>query len=541
MWYNIYKKIKFEVDKMRKFNITGLCVANKHYMVDISNKLTAIKKLVDEEEYFTINRGRQYGKTSTLFALEDFLKNDYNIISISFEGVGTTSFSSEDLFCQMFLNKISDYLKMSGTSEEECLKWLNNEIQSFDDLSIHIRNLCQISKKPYVLMIDEVDKTSNNTVFLNFLSKLRDKFLARAKGKDFTFHSVILAGVYDIKNIKLKLVQEGSHVLLPNETTLNNSPWNIAIDFKVDMSFSVSEIITMLDEYVKDHNTGMNKIDLAKEIYFYTTGYPVLVSRICKYIDEEIKEWTQNGVKEAVKLITTEKENPLFLAISQNLEASQDIYNLIYDVIILGARRTFSSTNPSISLAYRYGYISEKKGRVVIANKIFEIVMTDYFISKDEIKNRIITNGSWFYDITKTGKFNMEMCLQRFLIHWNELYSIKQEKFLEKECRMIFLTYLKPLLNGVGFYFIESSFTDDRRMDVVVTYGSERFIIELKTWKGELYNDAGVNQLLGYMDKYNENKGYLVTFDFRKTKDVKTPSWTTYQNKKIFEVRVGGF
>jgi hypothetical protein len=44
--------------------------------------------------------------------------------------------------------------------------------------------MCQGQK--IVLMIDEVDKASNNRVFIHFLGMLRDKFLARNKGKDYT-------------------------------------------------------------------------------------------------------------------------------------------------------------------------------------------------------------------------------------------------------------------------------------------------------------------------------------------------------------------
>jgi len=98
--------------------------------------------------------------------------------------------------------------------------------------------------------------------------------------------------------------------------------------------------------------------------------------------------------------------------------------------------------------------------------------------------------------------------------------------------------YLKPLLNGFGFAHIESEFTDDRRMDLVVTYGKQRFVLELKTWKGKLYNDKSVKQLLGYMDKLNEEKGYLLTFDFRKQPETFKPQWRHEGKKEIFEVRV---
>ncbi len=51
---------------MRRFNVTGLCTPDKDYMVDISDKIEQIRAMVDMEEYFTINRARQYGKTTTL-------------------------------------------------------------------------------------------------------------------------------------------------------------------------------------------------------------------------------------------------------------------------------------------------------------------------------------------------------------------------------------------------------------------------------------------------------------------------------------------
>ncbi|MCL1982717.1 MAG: hypothetical protein FWG53_06510 [Clostridiales bacterium] len=39
---------------MRKFNVTGLCLASKHYMVDISGKLKQIMEMIDDGSYFTI-------------------------------------------------------------------------------------------------------------------------------------------------------------------------------------------------------------------------------------------------------------------------------------------------------------------------------------------------------------------------------------------------------------------------------------------------------------------------------------------------------
>ena len=63
----------------RVFNTTGACIPSKHYMVNLSARLAQIKELVDNGDYFVINRARQYGKTTTLRALKEYLRNTYNV------------------------------------------------------------------------------------------------------------------------------------------------------------------------------------------------------------------------------------------------------------------------------------------------------------------------------------------------------------------------------------------------------------------------------------------------------------------------------
>lgn len=57
---------------------------------------------------------------------------------------------------------------------------------------------------------------------------------------------------------------------------------------RLDMSFSAEEIAGMLNEYESDHSTGMDIVRISEIIYEYTSGYPFLVSKICKLIDEEV-------------------------------------------------------------------------------------------------------------------------------------------------------------------------------------------------------------------------------------------------------------
>ena len=82
------------------------------------------------------------------------------------------------------------------------------------------------------------------------------------------------------------------------------------------MSFSAEDIAGMLVEYESDHHSGMDVLQMAQRIYDYTSGYPYLVSRLCKIMDEYLpmeveneswqERWTQAGLLEAVKILTGE-------------------------------------------------------------------------------------------------------------------------------------------------------------------------------------------------------------------------------------------
>ena len=58
---------------MKEFNTTAVCIPSKHYMVDITDKVLAIRKIVDAGKYISINLPMQYGKTTTLTALQHTL------------------------------------------------------------------------------------------------------------------------------------------------------------------------------------------------------------------------------------------------------------------------------------------------------------------------------------------------------------------------------------------------------------------------------------------------------------------------------------
>jgi hypothetical protein len=86
---------------------------------------------------------------------------------------------------------------------------------------------------------------------------------------------------------------------------------------------------------------------------------------------------------------------------------------------------------------------------------------------------------------------------------------------------------------------VEPQTRNNTRMDLVVTYGGKEFVVELKIWRGEKYEERGRDQLAGYLAARGLDEGYLVTFDFSKGKEqgrTANPHWLEHDGKRIFEV-----
>ncbi len=230
----------------KKFNTTGICIPSLHYMVDTTDMIDQIiDGYIEQGEYFTINRARQFGKTTTLELLYQRLKEKYIVLDISFEAADEY-FQTLGTLARGLIMDISERLRAQQVPKPLCEEWdipVSGEFP-LRDFGRKITALCSKSDREVILTIDEVDKNADNQIFMSFLGLLREKYLKQRSGKDHTFKSVILAGVYDVKNLKLKL-----HA--PEESKYN-SPWNIAADFTVNMSLTKTGIAEMLRGYERD-------------------------------------------------------------------------------------------------------------------------------------------------------------------------------------------------------------------------------------------------------------------------------------------------
>uniref|UniRef100_UPI00047993AF GxxExxY protein n=1 Tax=Hugenholtzia roseola TaxID=1002 RepID=UPI00047993AF len=127
--------------------------------------------------------------------------------------------------------------------------------------------------------------------------------------------------------------------------------------------------------------------------------------------------------------------------------------------------------------------------------------------------------------------------LRKFQSFMKEQYSEKNNKLIEREWRLIFLAFLKPIINGKGHDFKEVETSEEKRLDIVVTYLSEKHIVELKIWRGEASHQRGLEQLVNYLEIQGAIKGWLLIFDDRE-KPSWREEWIHHKGKDIFAVWV---
>jgi len=501
---------------MKEFNVTGLCIPEEHYMCDISAKLERCVTLIEKGKYFAINYPRQHGKTTMQYLLQQGFekeRDEYLTISITFKGIRDSAFESEEKFVTMLLEVLAKGVLLNYPDIAYKLKEAAIVTNDYFSLSRFFTRWIKSLNKKVILIIDEIDKAGNNQVFVNFLALLRNKFLTAQARRDITFNSVVLLGAHDVKTLKV------------------NSPWNIAEDLNIEFTFSQEEIKPMILDYSKEHNIVMDTDVLSEKIFYYTSGNPFLVSQLCKVIDEQFlvdkkRTWTLDDIEKSYRyLINGAYTTTNFDDMDKNLENNEDLFNLVYRIVIQGENFSFNISDPVIAKGKTYGILTpNSKGQCDISNKIYEFRILDYMLSKQK------TNESQLnlYATTKfkeNGKLDIVMILEKFQLFMKEHHSSKDNKFLEKNGRLLLMSFLRPIINGKGFMFKENVTAEDRKMDLVITYNDQRYVIELKIWYGEKYLSDGIEQLCEYLDSYSLDTGYMLIYNFNKKK--------AYETKKV--------
>ena len=126
---------------MKKFNTTGPCFPDEHYMLPALDRLPGIHELVAGGNYFVIHAPRQTGKTTALKALAREIKEELNADITVGDLLVTVEHDYTDfhLSMQCFWAELKDDSHIE-LLEHEAAKWLSvNELGSVEWLPADIK------------------------------------------------------------------------------------------------------------------------------------------------------------------------------------------------------------------------------------------------------------------------------------------------------------------------------------------------------------------------------------------------------------------
>ncbi len=262
---------------------------------------------------------------------------------------------------------------------------------------------------------------------------------------------------------------------------------------------------------------------IAERLWYHTSGHPFLVSALCKIIDEELKRhtiWRIDDVDEAVSRILL-KQNTNFESLITNLENNPDLYSLVERLVQLDEQIEYNEDNHLLHLGLMYGILGRKQDMVAIQNRVYQERILNYLTINLKLQHM---SAQALAPYTRQDQFlnpdaslNIKQVLLKFQEFMKQEYSQRDEPFLERNGRLVFFAFLRPILNGRGFAFKEPQISEEKRLDVVITFGTQKHVIELKIWRGEKAHQAGLRQLADYLERTGHDEGALVIFDFTKT------------------------
>ena len=351
---------------MRKFNTTGPCFPDEHYMLPALDRLPGIRELVAGGNYFVVHAPRQTGKTTALQALVQELndKGDMFALYCSLETLQNRSDPEKTNIAIRDL--IADNLEMSPFYVPVANAPALRSDRGGVGLAVRtvLQNACRASGKPVVVFFDEADCLVGDAL-ISFLRQLRDGYVNR-KLMPFP-KSVGLVGMLDVRDYKAQIRSDG-------ESLGQISPFNIIRKDMLIPNFTKADIQALYSQHTAE--TGQVFADgVLEDVWRLTRGQPWLVNAIgCECVEEihafRYAEPITVADVEAAKEAIIQK-NPVHLDYLFYIASHRSVKPFL-DAVLNGSITDAQCDEKPFRLLLRLGILSEHGDGFEFSNQIYK-------------------------------------------------------------------------------------------------------------------------------------------------------------------------
>ncbi len=509
---------------MRSFGTTGRVRPEQHYIVPRTEEIADFISRVENGKYIVLFAPRQTGKTTFFrLALAALVAEDptYFPIQLDFQTMRNAAPVTfyQQLYYQINRQIKSVFQKRGEVPSEALTQFLENTTLTdhfsmeafFENLKSFLDNDFRnqrLAATKVVLLIDEFDGIPQ-TVVSDFLYALRQIYLSDEMQCP---HSVGIVGVKSIAQL---------------DYDRSVSPFNIQDEFRLP-NFTLEEIQGLLQQYTAEVGQAF-ALEVVESIHKQTAGQPVLVNRFAQILTEELdvpktETITSDHFLQAHRQLLRER-NTNIQHLTTNISRNQRFQRILIDIMSYEEGVLFNLRDPLIDELATYGVIAQDSdGMCQIANPIYLYCILQAFKPtmnglEREYFNEDNIEGFHAY-LTTTGYIDMEQLLDNFRDFIARAgFKILQVPDTPQESvgRHLLLTYLDLFARSVGGVLSFEVETGRGRMDLLITRGGQKCIVETKIWRGDTRYQMGKKQLTAYLKLEGETQGYYVVFDHRKT------------------------
>ncbi|GAP72910.1 AAA-like domain-containing protein [Candidatus Symbiothrix dinenymphae] len=492
----------------RYFNVAGPCDEAKHYMIEASSRLSGIRELIEQEQYFVIHAPRQSGKTTLLLDLVNRINSEgkYYALYCSLEAAQGIIDPKEGI--PAIVKRMQSKFRFSNIPKGETFAkdadYSNYAGVLVDELTV----FCMSSDKPLIIFFDEADCLSEGTL-ITFLRQLRDGYTTR--GNTPFVHSIALVGMRNIRDFKARIRPD-------SESLGSASPFNVIKKALTFSNFTKEEAVELYGQHTAETGQVFEQeaIDLVLK---QTQGQPWLVNAIaCEVIEETLqsdytKPVTAELVEEAIQTIILRRDTHIDSLLER---LKEERVRRVMEPVIIGDIEKISTQSDDYLYTKDLGLIREAPGLVAPANPIYaEVILRT--LSADSQQD--LCSEKYPYQMPrylKNGRIDMIYLMQDFQAFWRENSAIWVERFDYKEAapHLILQAFLQRIVNGGGQIVREFAAGRDR-LDLCVEYEGQKYPIELKLRYSSKTEEKSYAQLINYMDTVGAKEGWLIIFDRR--------------------------
>jgi hypothetical protein len=496
---------------MKFFTTEGPVNCQDHYCLPPLERfdLNEVLNLIDQKKYFLLHAPRQTGKTSSLLALMTYLNLEGTYRAL-YANIESAQAARENL--EMGITEVVQKIARSARDmlgDENAFALAAQVLAGTAGtgaLEEFLTFWCLASKKPTVLLLDEVDALIGDTL-LSLLRQLRAGYPKRPT--QFP-QSIILCGVRDIKDYRI-------HSSLEKAIITGGSAFNIKAESLRMGDFTETEVQTLLYEHTKETGQAF-EADASALIWEFTQGQPWLVNALAYETCFKMKNSRDHSCPITPEMIVQSREHLIEKRVTHLDQLADKLQEPRVRRVIepmLAGQMITDGTDDDRQYVIDLGLVRrDGSGGLVIANPIYREVIPRALAGAPQDSLPYIS-PVW---LKPDGSLDIDHLLESFLAFWRQHGEplLRSAPYHEIAPHLVLMAFMHRVVNGGGAIDREYAIVSGR-MDLCIRYGSLMLAIELKVWRdGEPDPlSEGLLQIEGYLKGLTLNSGWLVIFDRR--------------------------